>query len=44
MREEMTRQHAMPALYAYVEMYGPAVNDLTSSWTQKYIFGVRGSK
>jgi len=31
-------------VHAYVDGYGPAVNDLTSSWTQKCIFGVRGSK
>ena len=34
----------MSALEAHVDRYGPAVNDLTSSWTQKCTLGVRGPK
>lgn len=32
MREKMPSHRAMSALDAHVEVYGPAVNDLTSLW------------
>ena len=40
----MTSQRAMSALHAYVESYGPVVNNLIGLCTQKCIFRVSGPK
>jgi hypothetical protein len=36
--------HVMSPVQAYLDSYGPVVNDSTSSWTQKCILGVDGPK